>query len=68
MRKADLIKHFGSGVAAAKALEVTKSAVSQWGDVIPEGMAYKAQIVTGGALRVDPSLYPKPHLHPGAAA
>ncbi len=68
MRKDDLIRHFGTGVAVAEALGVTKSAVSQWDDIIPEGMAYKAQVVTGGMLRVNPADYPKPHLHAGTAA
>lgn len=59
MRKDDLIKHFGSQLAAAAALDVTKQAVNGWGDIVPEGMAYKAQVITGGALKVDPSVYRK---------
>jgi DNA-binding transcriptional regulator YdaS (Cro superfamily) len=68
MRKDDLIQHFGTSIAVAKALGVTKSAVSQWGDIVPEGVAYKAQVVTGGILCVDTALYPKPHLHADTAA
>lgn len=60
MRKADAIGHFGSGQAVAEALGITKGAVSQWGDVVPEGSAYKLQVITGGKLRVDQSMYPVP--------
>jgi DNA-binding transcriptional regulator YdaS (Cro superfamily) len=61
MRKGDVIQHFGSQTKAALALGVTKSAVSQWGEIIPEGMAYKIQVITRGKLRVDPALYEKDH-------
>jgi DNA-binding transcriptional regulator YdaS (Cro superfamily) len=58
MKKDDVIAHFGGNqVTTAKALGITKSAVSQWGDVIPEGMAYKIQVITAGVLRVDPAVY-----------
>lgn len=59
MKKTDVIKHFGSEVAAAHALDVTKQAVNGWGEIIPEGMAYKAQVITGGKLVVDPAVYRK---------
>lgn len=59
MKKSDVIKHFGTAVAAANALDITKQAVNGWKEIIPEGMAYKAQVVTGGALKVDPSVYRK---------
>lgn len=57
MKKSDVVKHFGTEAAAAAALEVTKQAVNGWGDIIPEGMAYKAQVITGGALKVDAVIY-----------
>lgn len=59
MKKSDVVKHFKTETEAAAALEVTKQAVNGWGDIIPEGMAYKAQVITGGALKVDPSVYRK---------
>lgn len=60
MRKQLLRDHFGSFVAAAKALGVSKAAVSNWpDDRIPEGIAYKVESLTGGALRVDPADYPR---------
>lgn len=57
MKKADVVKLYGSEAAAAAALEVTKQAVNGWGDVIPEGMAYKVQVISGGRLKVDPAVY-----------
>lgn len=57
MFKTDVLSHFKTGVAVARAVGVTKSAVSQWGDVIPEAMAYRVQAATRGKLKVNPSLY-----------
>lgn len=59
MLKTDVRAHFGTLEAIAKAIGITKSAVSQWPKVIPQGPAYKLQFVTGGILRVDPALYPR---------
>jgi hypothetical protein len=59
MLKALAIQHFGTATALARALNITVQAVSDWGDFVPEGRAYKLQVVTGGLLRVDPSLYDK---------
>lgn len=57
MRKSDALEHFESLQALADALDITLSAVSQWGEVIPEGSAYKLQVITGGKLQVDAVLY-----------
>lgn len=63
MLKSVAISHFGSQSALARALGVTKGAVSLWGRVIPEGSAYKLESLTKGVLRVDPQLYKKPSAH-----
>lgn len=60
MRKSDVLSHFKTQIAVAQKLGITKSAVSQWPEIIPEGMAYKLQVVTRGALLVDPTLYGPP--------
>ena len=65
MLKKTAIDHFGSATALARAIGRTTSAVTEWPDVIPEGMAYKIQVITGGLLQVDHSLYVK---KPEAAA
>jgi DNA-binding transcriptional regulator YdaS (Cro superfamily) len=57
MRKSDVLKHFKTATAAARAIGITKSAVSQWADIIPEDKAYRYQDVTRGKLKVDRSLY-----------
>lgn len=41
----------------AEAFGITHSAVWQWRSIVPERIAWRAQVLTGGALRVDPSLY-----------
>lgn len=58
MLKADVLSHFShNGAEVARAIGITKSAVSQWGEIIPEAMAYRLERVTDGALKVDPALY-----------
>jgi hypothetical protein len=57
MLKADVMKHFETYQSVADALEITRSAVQQWGEVVPETSAYKLQVITAGRVRVDPSLY-----------
>lgn len=59
MKKQTVIEHFGDGSAVARALNITRQAVSQWDEIIPEGMAYKVQAITGGDLSVDPAMYPR---------
>lgn len=67
MLKADAIAHFGSQAKIARALNITEAAVSLWGDVVPEGSAYKLESVTRRVLRVNPALYAKSHVHPKGA-
>lgn len=57
MRKTDVLTFFGSVSNVAKAINVSSQAVSLWGDVVPEGSAYKIQVKTKGKLKVDESLY-----------
>ena len=59
MRTADVINLYGSTLEAGRVLGISRQAVDQWGEVVPEGSAYKLQVITGGRLQVDPSCYPK---------
>ena len=59
MYKDTAVDHFGSDVALARALNISRQAVSKWGEIIPEGVAYKLQVLTAGRLVVDPGLYQK---------
>lgn len=62
MLKTDVVTFFGNQTETAKRLGVTKSAVSQWGDLVPEHIAYRAQYESGGVLKVEPSVYYKDNL------
>lgn len=58
MRKSDVLAHWnGNGAAVARAVGVTRSAVQQWPDIIPEAMAWRVQAATNGELAVDPAVY-----------
>jgi hypothetical protein len=64
MLKSNALKHFGTGLALARALGITGGAISQWGDVVPYASAKRiAEMVP--SLYIDPSMYdrqlkPKP--------
>lgn len=59
MRKQDVIEHYGSEARAARALGISRQAVNAWPDPIPENTAYRIQVLTKNALKVDPALYRK---------
>ena len=67
MLKKDVISHYGTSGHAAQALEISRQAVDKWPAVVPEGSAYKLQVITKGKLRVNPELY-KSSNHSHAAA
>lgn len=68
MKKKDVIEHFGSAAQAAAALDISKQAVGDWPEIVPEGAAYKIQVITGGALQVDPAVYRRMKKRRAAAA
>jgi DNA-binding transcriptional regulator YdaS (Cro superfamily) len=51
--------HFGNRRKLAEALGITSQAISQWvkRKQMPEGVAYKLEVITGGALKVNPVDY-----------
>lgn len=53
----DVIEYFGSRAVIARKLQISRAAVSKWGDVVPEGSAYKLESLTNGDCKVDASLY-----------
>jgi hypothetical protein len=57
MRKQDVIDHFGSVLAVAKALGISKVAIYRWGEIIPKQRAFELVFITGGQLKVNRSLY-----------
>ena len=53
MKKNDVITHFGTMTKAAEVLGLTKSAVSQWPDEIPQRRAYEIERLTNGKLKAE---------------
>jgi hypothetical protein len=53
MTKNEAIKYFGSSVALARALGITRGAVTNWGDRIPIVRQYQIQVLTDGSLLAD---------------
>lgn len=47
----EAIDHFGSKTKIAEALGIHPSAVTQWGDVIPESRQYQLQVISGNKLK-----------------
>lgn len=59
MLKLDAIKFYGTKAGVARAAGVDPSAVSQWGDLVPEKNAYRLQMDSAGELVYDPAMYDK---------
>ena len=53
MKTKDAILYFGSKSQLAKYLGLTKGAVSQWPDDVPELRAYQIERLTNGVLKAD---------------
>jgi hypothetical protein len=57
MDKQKAMDYYGSLTKLARAVDRTPSSVSEWPEIVPEGMAYKIQVLTRGRLKVDPEVY-----------
>ncbi|MBB1489077.1 Cro/CI family transcriptional regulator [Oceanospirillum sediminis] len=53
MNKKTAIDYFGSAAKLAKALGVSRSAVSQWDECIPPLRAFQIEHITNGRLMAD---------------
>lgn len=54
MKTEDAIKHFGGKkIDLAKALRLSPSAITQWGDDVPLLRQYQLERLTKGALKAD---------------
>lgn len=51
MKKEDVINYFGSPSKTAKALKISRQAVSQWPEIIPPIMAHLVELVSKGELK-----------------
>ncbi|MGG6116032.1 Cro/CI family transcriptional regulator [Salmonella enterica] len=58
MKKTEVLTHFGGTSATGKALGISKSTVSLWGEVIPWRYALLVSEVTGNAIKFDRADYP----------
>ncbi|WP_339885626.1 Cro/CI family transcriptional regulator [Vreelandella maris] len=55
MKTEDAIKHFGGKkIELARALKISPSAVTMWGEEIPLLRQYQLERITDGALKADP--------------
>lgn len=65
MKKQDVIRYFGDQTSVAAALGIEQSAVSQWGELIPEKRAVRLERLADGVerngvvLSYEPALYDK---------
>lgn len=55
MNMNEAIKHFGSKTKLAAALGINPSAVTQWGETVPESRQYQIQVMTKGKLKASSS-------------
>lgn len=62
MKTKSAVEYFGTKTAIADALGIKKSAVSQWGQTVPQGRAYQIEVLTGGKLKAE-----QPHIAPDRA-
>lgn len=60
MQKHDVLEHFGSITAIAKAIGVSHAAVSKWDETIPQGRAYQIEVLTDGKLKANTRSAPQP--------
>lgn len=58
MFKSDVLKYYKTAKAAAEALGINESAVSQWSEKIPRLRAFELERLTAGALKVEPEIIP----------
>jgi len=54
MKKVDAVAYFGNESKLARALGITKGAVNQWGEIIPELRAVKLDTITKRKLKYEP--------------
>lgn len=53
MKTSDVIAHYGSLARAAKSLNMSRTALYQWGDEVPLARQFELEVKTGGALISD---------------
>ena len=56
MKKSEVIEYFGSAARTARAMRISRAAVSLWPDELGDNVAFKVELVTGGRLKSDETL------------
>ena len=57
MLTSDVLAHFGTQAAAARALGIGRAAVNKWGDLVPPLQAIRLCRITHGVLQFDVEKY-----------
>jgi hypothetical protein len=57
MRVDDIVNYFGSKANAARALGVTRGAITNWDKIVPASALWRVEKATGGRIKPDPALY-----------
>lgn len=53
MKTKEAITYFGTAVALAEQLNITKQSVSKWGENVPQRRAFEIERITNGVLKTD---------------
>jgi DNA-binding transcriptional regulator YdaS (Cro superfamily) len=51
MRTTEVVNHFGTKAAIARALGITRQSLSQWGEFPPQLAQYRLEELTNGKLK-----------------
>lgn len=68
MTTSDAIKHFGKKIDLARALGLSPSAITQWGETVPIRRQYELERLTEGKLKVTQPVAARPRLPRVSAA
>lgn len=60
METETVIRFYGSRANVARALKISRGAISQWGEKVPLTSAVRLEQLTGGRLKVNLDAYPYP--------
>lgn len=55
----DVVHFFGSKAQVARAIGLTRGAVTNWGKVVPRSSVWRVERASNGKLKGDPSFYAK---------
>ena len=56
MKKSEVIEYFGSAARTARAMRISRAAVTMWPDELGDYVAFRVELVTGGQLKSDETL------------